>query len=91
MNAQPNSKSQGVHRMPDIVVYSQTTCASCNQVERVLHERGVAFTVKDIGADPAAMEEFLAYGFLTTPLTVIDGDPVPGFQPKRLTQLLASH
>lgn len=76
--------------MCEIIVYSQPSCASCNQVERFLRERGVTFTVKDIGADPAAMEEFLPYGFLTTPLTVVDGTPVVGFQPKRLTSLLAA-
>jgi glutaredoxin len=74
--------------MHEIVVYSQSSCASCNQVERFLREQGATFTVKDIGADPEAMEEFLPYGFLTTPVTVVDGTPVAGFQPKRLASLL---
>jgi glutaredoxin len=75
--------------MPEIILYQQRTCVSCTQVERFLHDRGVPFTAKDIGADPAAMEEFLAYGFMTTPLTVIDGTPIAGFQPKRLATVLA--
>lgn len=74
---------------PTVVVYRQPTCAACSQVERFLHARSVPFVVKDIDADPAALEEFLAIGYLTTPVTVVDGTPVPGFQPKRLTQLLA--
>jgi glutaredoxin len=75
--------------MSEIVVYSQSSCASCNRVERYLRERGVTFTVKDIGVDPEALEEFLAFGFMTTPLTVVDGTAIPGFQPKRLATALA--
>ncbi len=76
--------------MAEIVVYTQPSCASCDQVQRFLRKQGVAFAVKDVGADPAAMAEFLPYGFLTTPLTVVDGTPVAGFQPKRLAGLLGS-
>lgn len=75
--------------MPEVVVYRQATCASCTRVERFLHERGVAFTAKDVGADATAMQEFLALGYLTTPVTVVDGTAVPGFQPKQLARLLA--
>ncbi len=77
--------------MPEVVLYQQITCASCSQVERFLRERGIPFTAKDIGADAEAMQEFLELGYLTTPVTVIDGTPVPGFQPKRLAQLLERH
>ena len=74
--------------MSEVVLYHQAACAPCTQVERFLWDRGVPFTAKDIGADQEAMQEFLALGYLTTPVTVIDGTPVPGFQPKRLAQLL---
>ncbi len=77
--------------MPDVILYQQTTCASCTHVERFLRERGIPFTAKDIGADAEAMQEFLGLGYLTTPVTVIDGTPLPGFQPKRLAQLLERH
>jgi len=76
--------------MPLVVLYRQSGCASCGPVERYLTEHGVAFTAKDIDADPAALAEFAAYGYLTTPLVVIDGTPVPGWQPKRLAALLAA-
>jgi glutaredoxin len=75
--------------MPTVVLYRQSGCASCGPVERYLVEHGVAFTAKDIDADPTALAEFMAYGYLTTPLVVIDGTPVPGWQPKRLAALLS--
>ena len=74
--------------MPEVILYRQAPCASCTQVERFLRERGVPFTAKDIGADAEAMREFLELGYLTTPVTVIDGTAVPGFQPRRLARLL---
>jgi mycoredoxin len=74
--------------MSVVVVYRQPTCAACGQVERFLHDRGVPFTVQDIDADPGALRDFLAFGYLTTPVTVVNGTPVPGFNPKRLTALL---
>lgn len=74
--------------MPEVILYQQRTCASCTHVERFLRERAIPFTAKEIDADAGAMEEFLQLGYMTTPVTVIDGTPVPGFQPKRLAQLL---
>lgn len=74
--------------MPDVVLYTQAHCAACGQVARWLGERGIACTARDVGADPAAMAEFLTLGYLTTPVTVVDGTAVPGFQPKRLAALL---
>lgn len=75
--------------MLSIVVYTQDACASCRHVERFFQDRGVPFTAKDIGGDADAMREFLELGYLTTPVTVIDGTVVAGFQPKRLAELLA--
>lgn len=75
--------------MAAVHLYRQTHCGSCVAVERYLRDHGVGFVAKEVDTDPAAMAEFLAFGYLTTPLTVIDGTPVPGFQPKRLAELLA--
>lgn len=38
--------------------------------------------------DPAAEDELMRLGVATTPVTVIDGDIVVGFDQKRLTVLL---
>jgi len=39
--------------------------------------------------DSTAMEELVKIGVMTTPVTVIDGAVVVGFNPKRLEDLLA--
>ena len=43
---------------------------------------------KDISQDPAALDELMATGFAATPVTIIDGDAVVGFNRTRLEQLL---
>ncbi len=57
--------------------------------EDFLSERGVSFQTRDIVNDATAMEELIKIGVLTTPVTVIDGEVVVGFNQKRLEELLA--
>ena len=43
---------------------------------------------KNIREDPAAMQELLKLGFRATPVTIIDGEAVVGFDQARLEKLL---
>lgn len=56
-----------------IVVYTQPGCSSCHSAERFLAAKGIAFEVRDISRDATALKEFLQFGFLRTPVTVIGG------------------
>ncbi|MCL6551688.1 MAG: glutaredoxin family protein [Firmicutes bacterium] len=60
----------------------------CRKVKEFLHERGVAYTEKDVSADEQALEELIQMGYSATPVTVIDGEAVVGFNRARLEQLL---
>ena len=44
-----------------------------------LSQRDIPFVEKDILNDKSAMDELLKIGVLTTPVTVIDGEVVVGF------------
>ena len=46
------------------------------------------FTDKDVAEDAAAMAELEELGVLTTPVTVIDGEIVIGFDRKKLDELI---
>ena len=46
------------------------------------------FTVKDIRADKSAMDELVKMGFRATPVTLIDGEAVVGFDRAKLDKLL---
>jgi glutaredoxin len=57
-------------------------------VKEFLSRRGVAYTERDISRDEQALDELSKLGYMTTPVTKIDGDVVVGFDQKRLEALL---
>jgi glutaredoxin len=57
-------------------------------VKEFLHQRGVPFTEKDVSADEQALNELMQMGYSATPVTIIDGEAVVGFNRARLEQLL---
>ncbi len=58
-------------------------------MKEFLHQKGIAFTEKDVAQDDEAFEEVMRMGFAATPVTLIDGEAVVGFNKARLEQLLA--
>ena len=43
---------------------------------------------KNVRADKAALQELLDKGFQSTPVTIIDGESVVGFDQEKLSKLL---
>ncbi len=68
----------------DIVVYSMEGCPPCAMVKQFLTRMGVDFQVKDVRKDPQARDEFMRLGFRGTPVTMIDGQAIVGFDQTRL-------
>lgn len=62
----------------------------CAMAKEFLLQRGVEFTDRDITQDEAALADLGELGLMTTPVIVIDGEVVIGFDRKKLVQLLAS-
>jgi len=62
----------------------------CAGVKEFLSQRGVEFIDRDITSDEQALAELGELRYMTTPVTVIDGEVVVGFDRERLEQLLAS-
>jgi len=61
----------------------------CDRVKKSLSQKGIEFTQRDIAVDQLAITELEELGLLTTPVTVIDGEVVVGFDRQRLEELLA--
>ena len=59
-------------------------------MKEFLHQRGIAFTEKDVSVDDQALRELEERGFLATPVTVIDGEAVVGFNRTKLEALLGT-
>ncbi len=59
-------------------------------MKEFLHQKGIAFTEKDVAQDDEAFEEVMRMGFAATPVTLIDSEAVVGFNKAKLEQLLAA-
>ena len=71
-----------------IVLYSQGFCEFSEMVRLHLESRGQTYTEKDVDNDPAAREEMMQLGAQGTPVTVIDGEAVIGFDEESIDELL---
>ena len=60
----------------------------CGKVKEFLSRNKVDFTDRNIAADDAALNELEKLGYMTTPVTVIDGEVVVGFDVAKLRNLL---
>jgi glutaredoxin len=57
-------------------------------VKGYLSQKGVAYRERDIASDESALAELEALQVMTTPVTVVDGQVVVGFDTDRLDELL---
>jgi glutaredoxin len=60
----------------------------CNRVKEFLRTQNIAFTDRDITSDKSALAELEKLGVMTTPVTVVDGEKVVGYDINRLKMLL---
>jgi glutaredoxin len=60
----------------------------CDRVKEFLSQKQVEFADRNIAADPAALAELEKLGYMTTPVTLVDGEVVVGFDRARLERLL---
>ena len=59
-------------------------------MKEFLHLKGIVFTEKDVSADEQALEELMNMGYSATPVTIIDGEAVVGFNRVKLEELLGA-
>ena len=62
----------------------------CGRVKESLSQKGVPFAERDVSQDEEALAELETLGVMTTPVTVIDGETVIGFDRANLERLLGS-
>ena len=60
----------------------------CGRVKEFLSQNKIEFTDRNIAADETALKELEKLGYLTTPVTVIDGEVIVGFDLAKLRTLL---
>ena len=62
----------------------------CDQAKEYLSQKGIPFQEKDIARDPGALADLKKLGVMTTPVIVIDGSMIVGFDTEKIDQALRS-
>ena len=60
----------------------------CNQAKEYLSQKSIAFQERDIAQDPGALADLKKLGYMTTPVIVIDGSLIVGFDEEKIDQAL---
>jgi glutaredoxin 3 len=60
----------------------------CDQAKEYLSQKGIQFQEKDIALDPSALIDLKKLGYMTTPVIVIDGSVIVGFDADKIDQAL---
>lgn len=60
----------------------------CGKVKEFLSQNKIEYTERNIAADETALAELEKLGYMTTPVTLIDGEAVVGFDRTKLDSLL---
>lgn len=60
----------------------------CGKVKEFLSQNKIEFKERNIAADEAALTELEKLGYMTTPVVLIDGQVVVGFDRAKLENLL---
>lgn len=60
----------------------------CGKVKEFLSQNKIEFVDRNIAADESALAELEKMGYMTTPVTVVDGEVIVGFDRAKLESLL---
>jgi glutaredoxin len=71
-----------------VVLYAQGYCEFSEMVRLHLESRGQPYIERDVDTDAAARQEMIDLGASATPVTVIDGEVVIGYDEESIDELL---
>jgi glutaredoxin len=60
----------------------------CDQAKEYLSQKGIKFQQKDIAQDPSALADLKKLGYMTTPVIVINGSVIVGFDAEKIDREL---
>jgi len=85
----PVAESLPAARRGEVVVYTAPWCGWCRKTLAWLDDRGVAYTNKDIEAQPRHRQELIEKtGRTSIPVVEMGGELIRGFSPGRMNELL---
>src|SRR5258708_39084051 len=61
----------------------------CDQAKEYLSQKGLEFQERNIAQDPGALADLKKLGYMTTPVIVIDGSVIVGFDAEKIDQAVS--
>lgn len=74
--------------MPEIIIYTTSTCPHCRSAKEYLNSRKIRFTEKDVSIDRAASHELASANIMGVPAFKINGEFIVGFDKNRIEELI---
>lgn len=71
-----------------VTIYTRPGCTTCRRAKRFLVARGIAYTEIDVAEDSAARRWVTLRAGGETPVVVVEGEVMVGFDWRRLERLL---
>lgn len=81
-----DDEARGMSEIP--ILYSQPDCHGCEATREFFADHCITYEERNITLDSTAHEEFLQLGYPSTPVIVVDGRKILGFQRKALEEAL---
>lgn len=75
---------------PDVIMYATRDCGYCAKARAYFDARGIAFEERDIDASADARREWKEKGGVGTPLILINGRHMQGFDQSGLDAMLSA-
>lgn len=72
-----------------ITVYTKPSCVQCTATYRALDSKGIEYEIHDLTAEPDALAQVKALGYLQAPVVITDEDHWSGFRPDKIDELAA--
>lgn len=69
---------------PKVIMYATSTCTYCIKARAWFSGRNIAWDERDVETSAAANKEWKQLGGVGTPLIVINGKPIHGFDEPRI-------
>lgn len=73
-----------------VTVYSKPSCPQCTATYRALTSQAIDFNVIDLTEDEQALATVTELGYMQAPVVVADNEHWSGFQPDRISRLIAA-
>lgn len=70
-----------------VEVWTKSNCVQCDMTKKQFDKLGIKYEVKDLEADPLALEGFKEQGLMSAPIVVTDTKKWSGFRLDKIQSL----